>query len=280
MKNEVTMNVTPFVRKILIIRYGGEPIIVERADALHTYLQAAPLPGSKEEKYQEAGKRLTEEVKLLVSWNLKRHLRVMRRRVMVGYHLHKVYQMEMVNFMEAQRKAGMSATDALRTFMDDHQIEEEDFSMESAYTVWKRKKDFFQEKDTTFRRETDPQKHIKNIQHVVNSERGVPYDCREVSNSLCTYYNTTMETLCRYDHSRQASAQRKVLCYLLKRDAKMSYRDIALIIESNLGNVCRMVNEVRHHLDHYQDIHRDIAQIRLAYVRPSAITPQLIRLAL
>jgi len=280
MKNEVTMNVTPFVRKILISRYGGEPIRVERSDALHTYLQAAPLPGSKEEKYQEMSKRLTENVKLIVSWPIKRHLRVMRRRVMVGYHLHKVYHMEMVNFMEAQRKAGMSATEALRNFMEAHRIEEEDFSMESAYTVWKRKKEFFQEKVTTFCTETVPQKHAEKLPHVVTSARGVPYDYREISRSICTYYNTSMERLRQYDQCRQASAQRKVLAYLLKRDAKMSYRDIALIIESNYSNVAKMVKEVRHHLDHYQDIHRDIAQIRLAYVRPSAITPQLIRLAL
>jgi hypothetical protein len=275
----VTIATTPLVKKILLTRYGGEPIRVERNDALHTYLQADPARVNKN-KYREYGKQLTQSVILEVSWSIWSHLRSKERSLTVGYHLHKLYQLEMIAHMEAQRKAGLPAMEALKTFVESHDIWEDDYPLENAYTAWKRKRNIFAENNATKNRENVPRKSGEIMQHVANSANDVPYDPRDILIAVCDYYDTDEKSLLTVDRNRQISQYRKALCYLLKKDARMTCREISAQINADYTYVSRLITQVRHHLDYYQDIQRDIARIRLLYIRPSAITDGMLRLAL
>lgn len=275
----VTLATTPLVKKILTSRYGGEPIRVERSDALHTYLQSDPARVNKN-KYRELGKQLTQEIILEVSWSIAQHLRSKQRCITVGYHLHKIYQLEMIAHMEAQRKAGMAAMEALKGFLDAHQIWEDDYPLENAYTAWKRKRMFFSEINATTTCANVPKEQPKITQHVANISAHVPYDSRDIMSALCEYYETAEANMLVSDRNRKHSRYRKALCYLLKKDARMTCREIAAYIHTDFTHVSRLINEVMHNLDYYQDLQRDIARIRLLYIRPSAISQALLRLAL
>jgi len=142
---EITLAVSPMVRKIFLSRYGQEPIRIHRSDAVYHYLQGDPLRVNPS-KYRKLNKLLTAAIRVEVSDSVYERLRAKQRCITIGYYLHKILQEEMLIYIQAQHSAGVPAQTALKEYLDENNITEDDYSLETAYTAWKRRKDFFEKK--------------------------------------------------------------------------------------------------------------------------------------
>jgi hypothetical protein len=272
---ELTLAVSPLVASILRTRYG-DPITVYRTDPLYAYLQIDPVI-INESKFRRLNRELTQQVRVLVSNTLAKRLRARRRYITIGHYLHKIYQDEMLVFIQAQHAAGVPAQRALKIFLKQNGVEEDAYAIDTAYTAWKRKNEFFQEKAFVSWLKSEPQMKGKN-------ERIVPVDPREILRAVNSYYGCGMvNILCQdivikkphgnflyiYDsaldlHYRKC---RKVAAYLLHDDAKLTGVQIADIIKLTPRSIQYYIQHSKFHLDYYTDVQHDVARIRKMYVR-------------
>lgn len=272
----IELAVTPLVQSILLSRYPEHPIKVNRSDALYYYLQG-DLIRVNETKFRKLSKELSKRVKVKVSDTLFNRLQFKERWITIGYYLHKIYQQEMLIFMKAQHLAGVPAQTSLKEYFNINQVTEDDYALDSAYTVWKRKRRFLDNKAHVSKDELGLHKWIKN-------ERLLPIDAREILRAANQYYECGMVNLLsknikiekhgqqfiyHYDYEiavryRQA---RKVLAYLLHVDANLSGVEISRFINLVPRTIQGYIQTMRVHYDYYPDIQEDVCNIRGLYGR-------------
>ncbi|MCH2046311.1 MAG: hypothetical protein MK212_19510 [Saprospiraceae bacterium] len=272
----IELAVTPLVQSILLSRYTEYPIKVNRSDALYYYLQG-DLIRANETKFRKLGKELSKRVKVKVSDNLFNRLQFRERWVTVGYYLHKIYQQEMLIFMKAQHIAGVPAQTSLKEYFKINQVTEDDYALDSAYTVWKRKKRFLDQKIHVCKDKLDLHKWLKN-------EKPLPIDAREILRAANQYYECGMVNLIAkhiriekhgqqftyhydYEIGIRFRKARKVLAYLLHIDANLSGVDISKFINQVPRTIQGYIQTIRVHYDHYTDIQEDVSNIRSLYGR-------------
>jgi hypothetical protein len=271
----ITIAVTPLVRSILKNRYGT-PVQVYRSDALYTYLQGNPIRVNQK-KFRKLKKELTEKVSLMVSPTLYRRLIAKQRYLTIGFLLHKIFQEEMLTYMRAQNNAGIPAQQALKEFLSLNGVSEDDYALDSAYTAWKRKKEFFAKKTVVSWLQTDPPETEEN-------DSFLPDDPREILSAVNQYYscgivnivckNIRIEALGKtftyiYDPelAKYYRHCRKVAAYLLYKDAHLNCVAISKIIKLSPRTIQRYVKSTRFYMDYYTDMQRDTVQIRQIYRR-------------
>jgi hypothetical protein len=270
---KVRLAVTPLVASILTTRYGN-PVIVHRSDALYTHLQGSPVNVSSR-KFKKLNRELTKEITVVVSNSIADHITANHRQAKLGLFLHKVYQEEMVNYMHAQNKCGTPAQTALKDFLKSNGVTEDDYALDTAYTVWKRKKQFFSKKTVGSILENDLHEEGEN-------DSLVPVDFREILLAVNHYYSCGMANIiCRdivvraknrcftycYDDAMdfQYRKCRKVAAYLLHTDGQMRGTQIAEIIHLHARSIQRYIKKTRFFMDFYGDFQHDVEQIRKLY---------------
>ncbi|MCH2046329.1 MAG: hypothetical protein MK212_19600 [Saprospiraceae bacterium] len=269
----ITLCVTPFVKSILSSRYDL-PVKVNRSDVLYHYLQGDPIRVN-DEKFRKINNELTEQVDFLVNDTLHERLSFKKRNITIGLYLQKVYQHEMLLFIKAQNLAGVAAQRSLKSYFESTLVSEDDYALDSAYTVWKRKKSFFTKKSCAFTLSSVPQKQAKNVSEI-------PVDFRDILNAANDYYQCGMVNLIAanisttkhgykftymYDEKYSVVYRhaRKVLCYLLKTDAKLNGIAISKIVKIPIRTIQHYISHARTHLDYHQNIQADIQAIRKIY---------------
>lgn len=272
---QVKLAVTPLVCCILRNRYGDGVIAIHRSAAVYHYLQGDPVRVN-ETKFKKLNRELTEEVVVEVSAPIAKRLLCRKRCIRVGYYLHKVYQEEMLAYMEAQHDAGIPAQTALKTYLEKNGIGEDDYPLENAYTAWKRKKQFFREKIVGLRARSVLREKPEN------DSKLLPTDPRIILQAANAYYEVGMCNLVRrniavkklgtrfvYLHDRARDWEyvrnRKVLAYLLHADAQLSGVEVGKLIGLHERSLQRYIAEMRLHLDQYDDVRRDAEGIRHLY---------------
>jgi hypothetical protein len=270
----ITLAVSPLVRAILLSRYDGQPIEVHRSDALYFYLQGDPVRVNAT-KFRRLNKELTERVTLRCSTTLYKRLSACKRYITVGYHLHKVFQQEMLTYMLAQHRAGVPAQAALKEYFALNGITEDDYALDSAYSVWKRKKDFYNKKAVFSMSQNEQICNCKN-------DRLIPIDPRDVLQSCNAYFKTGLPNLTCSHHESYAPDDsivylydeaigqsyiyaRKVCAYLLHIDAQLTGVEISNIIRLTPRTIQRYIASMRFQVEHYSDLQHDIRMIRAIY---------------
>jgi len=266
------------VKRIFESRYGKiEPIKIHRSDIVYHFLQGDPVRVQKNH-YRKLQNELSETVMLDVSTTLYRRLRARQRQVTIGYYLHKVFQEDLLSFVEAQVLAGIPAQTAMKTYLNRHNISEDDYGLDTAYTAWKRRKTFFAKKypeniantqqctDLCFLDEND---------HLVR----IPNDPRDVINAVNEYYQCgIVHLLCRniqvkskrksftyiYDNARHYEflREKKVLAYLLYVDSRLTGTDISKIMKLDWSTIYKYIASVKTDYELYDDIKNEVDSIR------------------
>jgi len=274
---EITLAVSPMVRKIFLSRYGEEPIRIHRSDAVYHYLQGDPIRPNKS-KYKKLHNLLTTSLTIRVSDSVHERLQAKERCITVGYYLHKVFQEEMLVYVHAQHQAGVPAQTALKDFLDRNNITEDDYSLETAYTAWKRKKDFFKKKARVFTEkapQSDPPPIPGNAEDISPTPSRIIWSCKK-------YFACRIkDLLCRPNKPRQVGEDldsihykylprrshrfRKIMAYLLHEDAGMSGVEITRYIRRSPRRVQEYIQEVRIQARIYEDIQEDLRHIRATY---------------
>lgn len=272
--SQITIHVSSFSKKILETRYGTEPFKISRSDEYYHHLTSEPLRQNKS-TYVKINKTLQQTATLQVSDTLVRRLKAKGRSVYIGGHLHKVMQANMLNFVEAQVLAGLPAQRALKNFLDHYNITEDDYSLETAYTAWKRFKSVFYPKtreiSATFWSNTDPQKRVlccKVIDKPVPREWVVKCvnDLFEIGyvNLLCKSLSIrTMQRVFTYHYDESLSHKylypRRLLAYLLYTKSKMTVRQISRLINRDFSTIWRHIQQIKFEATVYKQVTDDLA---------------------
>lgn len=247
----ITICVSPLVKCIFEARYGREkPIQIHRSDVVYHLLQGDPIRVNPN-KNKLLQKTLTRTLTLKVSPALYRRIKYKNRQIHVGLFLHKIYQQEMLTFVEAQHLAGVPAQSALKNYLLRHSISEDDYAMETAYTAWKRRQTFFKEfyggKFVGSHHRIEPPLFTpQNIPEI-------PSDPSDILHATTDYYNNNVESL--------SVSNRKILAYLLSTACQMTGNEISKVIPSHPRSIQRYVADIRFQYGRYSDVTRDVDTI-------------------
>ena len=241
---QIVISVSPLVKQILLSRYGGcEPIRIHRSDVVYHLLQGDPIRVNPN-KNQLLRKTLTETVALSVSPAIQKRLKGRNRQVYIGTFLHKIFQHEMISFIEAQHLAGIPAQAALKTYLQRNNVSEDDYALETAYTAWKRRKTFFSTcKGSQFGKKfhrIDPTFYLPKDIPIV------PRDPRNVVKAFEAYFSDVV--------SNCNVSDQKILAYLMKVECQMIGKEIAKYFTVSTRSVHRYVSDIRFQYGRYDDV--------------------------
>jgi len=252
---EVTLCVSLLTKRIFETRYGPGIAKIERRDIMYTYLQGDPM-NLGTHRYRSLQKLLPEKVTVNVSANLAARLLAKKRQVYVGYFLHKIFQDEVLIYVHAQVGAGKPAQTAMKDWLEQNNIEEDDYGLESAYTSWKRKNRLLEklrQKSVVNTHKIDPGSVKKS-----DTFSGVPYDYRDVIVTCNNVYNVGFCNLLNRNiknrkgfvyvpqdcRTRDITHPRKILCYLLSQYCWMSSYEVAKFVKLTPRTIQRLVSKV------------------------------------
>lgn len=267
----ITLTVSPLVARLFCARYGDGVVKIHRSDIVYHYLQGDPLVANAH-RYRYLQDTLTQSITIDVSILLARRLRSRKRQVLVGQYLHKIYQEEILVFVDAQVKAGVPAQTAMKAWLQENEVQEDDYGLESAYTSWLRRKKFFrniQKKSVPIVSETDGE-------HSAPFE--VPEDYRDILEATQQHFDIDLvQLLCRPLKTDEAETHeqveyvpdtrhsivyaRKVLCYVLHVHCCMSARDISGLVKRSRRRIDIYINDIAFALMQYEDTCRDLEAI-------------------
>lgn len=241
---QIVISVSPLVKQILLSRYGGcEPIKIHRSDVVYHLLQGDPIRVNPN-KNQLLRKTLTEKITLYVSPAIQKRLRGRNRQVYIGTFLHKIFQHEMISFIEAQHLAGIPAQAALKTYLQRNNISEDDYALETAYTAWKRRKTFFSKcSGSQFG------KKFHRIEPTFYSPKNVPVVPRDPRNVIKAF-----EQFFGMPPDDCTVAQQKVLAYLIKVECQMTGNEIAKYFPVSTRSIHRYISDIRFQYGRYDDV--------------------------
>lgn len=255
----VTLLVSPLVKQYFISTYGGQPIKIHRSDIVYHHLQSHPII-SNPHRYRQLQKYLTETLTLEVSDRIARHLRAKKRNVYVGYHLHKIYQDQILVYVHAQVQVGEDARKAMRKWLKDHNVQEDDYGLDSAYTTWKRKKTFFsainKDKKAQYVHTPDPaeKESLRSNQiHIL--------DYRDVIQHVSVYFKISEDYLLMKDRENKTYStccekvfSRKILYYIMKKYCMMSGLEISNLLNRHHSSINRNFKDIDFSYNHYDDV--------------------------
>lgn len=130
----ITIPVSKFSRKIILCEYGPEPIRVRPNNPL-----SDPLRTQRTSTYFEAESmevRLDASIEIVVGKSFAAML--VDPRCNASLALQRAHLAQMLNFVWALSKAGVSAANALRQFYDLYDLDEDDYAFDSAYRLFVR----------------------------------------------------------------------------------------------------------------------------------------------
>jgi hypothetical protein len=132
----IILPVAPLSRKILLTQYGQEPLHLGYRSLLYKQMCYNIPVTPWLERHQQV---LTTTITI----SIHRHLweRVRQEPHQVGYHLYELHKEFMFTWVEGKVDADHPQLYAIRDFLHYHHIEEDDFSEETAYRLWKRFKE-------------------------------------------------------------------------------------------------------------------------------------------
>jgi len=132
----VILPVAPITAKVLLREYGSVPIKLTNHDILFHQLSYTRV--RVESNIQKMQTALTTSIEFVLSEKLAS--RIKKHVHQIGYHLYQLHKQKMMEFIDAQVKAGMEATASLKNFYSEYLIDDDDFDFETAYRYWKRYK--------------------------------------------------------------------------------------------------------------------------------------------
>lgn len=252
----VNIHVSKLTLRVLDALYGPhEPYQIRRSDQFYYLLCQEPLRQDDTVTTRFHRELTGGSVQLKVTENLAARLRANNRDFTIGWSLHKAMQFKMMDFVEAQALAGMQAQTALKMFFRRYNVEEDDYSLDTAYTAWKRHQEKFSGKSPVFsadsRRSFDPRRWLKK------GGDPIPDDKSWILESVEAYYDCGLVNLiCKdvmvgtfrheYDtaNERRFAEARKVAYYLLNTDGRLPYTKIASFIDRHQSSIRRGAQDV------------------------------------
>jgi len=135
----ISLPVSNFAKKIIQEEYGNHDfdntIAIDPRDTLWKYLLYRLPPTTKTS--EKAHTILTTTIDIAISANNTRR-RPLGDLWQAGMYLHEVCRQRLLLFIEAQNVVGIPASRSIEIFYEIYDIDEDDYSRDSAYRLWQR----------------------------------------------------------------------------------------------------------------------------------------------
>lgn len=251
----ITIHISAFTKRILETRYGKqEPYQITRSDEIYHMLLAEPVKNRW--CARKPNKLLTEKVQVNVNKALHRKLRAKHRSCFIGEHIHKMLQEKMLTFVEAQVLANLPAQRALKNFLQHHGVQEDDYSLESAYTAWKRYKQKFYPKNSAnsaaFWGLSVPRKKTNVAPH----EQPLPMPTEVILQVVCDFFSSPLDEVTGKVDAHPY--KRKILAWVLYKYTHLTTRQITRLIPKHFSRISRYIQEINFQAEHYDEVLRDL----------------------
>jgi hypothetical protein len=124
----------PLTRRVLIAEYGQEPILLPNRDLLFSLINTTPLRSRV--SHERAFEVLTSTISLQVHDRLAARLK--NSWDAAGFLLLKFHKDAACRYVSTMYGLGQDARPALQDWLKRHSVEEDDYSLDSAYKMWQR----------------------------------------------------------------------------------------------------------------------------------------------
>jgi hypothetical protein len=127
--------VLPWVRKVLLYEFGPEPIRLTGYSLLGKHALGLPfdLPETERPPYDVGGCTVLCSISTRLWSNLQRYEELFQ----AGYYFEKVGQRMLLSHIVAAQRFGIPAKTAMLDWLDMYDLDEDEYSSEAAYQMWK-----------------------------------------------------------------------------------------------------------------------------------------------
>lgn len=245
----LTFPVSRLTRRLMLHRYGAEPIQLDRADIRRKELMHT---GPKDKHLER--KQYSLDTTVTLSLNRHEYEHAVGKVSEIGYYLYQQDKHRIFRFVWARVTAGLPALQAIYDYYSHHGIEEDDFAIETAERLWKR---WRVEKEKE--RVTNTPECVPRLSSVLLSERQADNLVRRLHAFID---NGCIDMDPRYRHALAMW----VYCDL----TSMTVRATALKMNLHYQNVGRSVVRFREYLPYNEDLRKHIAYcLRTTQARPT-----------
>jgi hypothetical protein len=130
---EITLPVSRLTRAMMLRRYGAEPIRLDNNDIRRREMMTV---GSSDKHHQRKQYSLNTTITLTVNRHEFKHMD--KKRPEIGFHWYEADKRRMFLFIWGRVTGGLPATHAIHDYYSMHNIEEDDFPMDTSERLWKR----------------------------------------------------------------------------------------------------------------------------------------------
>lgn len=245
----ITLPVAPLSRKILLTKFGQEPIHLGYRNLLYKQMCYNIPVTPWLERHQQV---LTTTITI----DIHRHLweRVRQKPHQVGYHLYELHKEMMFNWVAGKVTADYPQLYAIRDFLYQYNVEEDDFSEETAYRLWKR----FKESRMT----NTP----SNVPHL-SSDRLVKLSTDQAF-VIAEKIESIIPLYCDFFNMRTVKV---IKPYVLYSYTDLTIRQTALELRRKFQNVHRSVQRAEIALKNYPELEEVINYCLISTIQPSQV---------
>lgn len=246
----VQIRVSPFSRKILLTEFGGaEPVRPAKADWLADVLHIDRRHTNFRQRYFDA---LTTTIHIDLVDAAAERLRYQGNRL--GVVLHRLHIEQLSRHMVAAKLIGSEAKEAMLIFYQHYGLDDDDFSMDSAYREYQRfQRTFFREKHTKSAKKSAPVvlrfSRILQGEHVASERPTIGY-----LNALSEYLE---QELSRQPYRSRLRMLQQAVCYIYCVRGSMKPTEVARRTKRHLANVYKAIRATRRRMK------KDVAFARL-----------------
>ena len=234
----ITLPVSRLTRAMLLHKYGREPIRLDRADIRRKELMHVGTSNKHLERKQHA---LNTSIRLQMNNHEADHLA--GKLAEVGYYLYQQDKVRIFRFVWSRVTAGLPALQAIYDYYSLHNIEEDDFSIETAERLWKR-----------WRKEKEKERNTATP-HVVPSSCSVLLSERQAEN-LVERMLIFIDAECIGLDPRYREA---VPAWVYADLTPLTFREVATKTKRLKGNVGKSVRRFRAYLPYNHELRKYIA---------------------
>ena len=269
----IQLHVSDLSAAILKSRHPDNDCIkVSPGDILFHHLHYKNLNQTSKTELKRERKLLTSVLSFEVNRRLATFLNAKNRALRVGMYLHKLHLNETNKFIETADGFGMTKMGALKLFIRNNNLTEDDFSLESFYKNWQR----YQEKKIKNSCQKNTTVRVEN--KLLGAKGKFPLVWEKILEVVNYYYSCGKENLICQDYTLETpfgNFERKyqkedaakfnpakyVFFFLLAKHSKMIHSNISKIANTPRRTVSYGIQKIKNELPFYDDLAREIAEI-------------------
>lgn len=223
---------------MMLSRYGSEPIRIDKNDIRRREMMTV---GSSDKHHERKQYSLNTSVTLVVNWHEFKHMN--KKRPEIGFHWYEADKRRMFLFIWGRVTGGLPATHAIYDYYAMHDIEEDDFPMDTSERLWKRWRVEKEKERGSF----SPYIVPRNFPVLFAKKQA-----ESITNRVQTILaNRIIKYDPRYKHA--------LMCFILYRSTSLTLKDVGNLLGSSERHTWRSIKRCDSYLRYNKDLRKIVA---------------------